>query len=69
MKSNGFPGQQAQPDVKMTPIFQPTLQFRWLVKGRKKTLQQYYYATNTGDSEWKDIPEVKEIIEEEAFKG
>jgi len=50
--------------VKMTPIWEATMQMRWLVVGRKKTLQQLFIAKNTGDAEWKEIPEVREQASE-----
>jgi hypothetical protein len=64
LKINGFPGQPSAPDVHMIPLYEPTLQFRWLVKGKKKTLQQYFYARNTGAAKWIDVPEVKDEPEQ-----
>jgi len=42
------------------PIWEATLELRYLKKGKSKVLQQRYFDRANGTDKWEDIPEVEE---------
>jgi hypothetical protein len=53
-------GDMIAPVFGVGKVFEPTNNFRWMNFVGQKTLQQAWICKNTGEVDWRNVPEVAE---------